>query len=167
MPIYEFYCSDCHCLYNFLARTIDTRKRPACPGCGRAALERRPSAFAISRGRAEGDEGGDELPDLDEARMEQAMAGLAQEAEGVDEDDPRAIGRLMQRFYAQTGMPMSDGMREAIRRMEGGDDPERIEAELGDLLDDEDPFSGPPAERLTRLRRRLLPPRVDPRLHEL
>jgi hypothetical protein len=32
-------------------------------------------------------------------------------------------------------------MDEALRRMEKGEDPEQIEAELGDILEEEDPFS--------------------------
>jgi hypothetical protein len=32
-------------------------------------------------------------------------------------------------------------MDEALRRMEKGDDPEQVEAEMGDLLEDEEPFS--------------------------
>ena len=35
MPIYEFYCSGCHTILSFLARTPNTRKRPACPHCGK------------------------------------------------------------------------------------------------------------------------------------
>ena len=170
MPIYEFYCADCHCLYNFLSRSPNTRKQPTCPDCGKRRLERKPSAFAITSGRADSadDAGGmPDIPDIDEARMERAMAGLAQEAEGVDESDPRAMAKLMNRFYEQTGMPQTDGMHEAIRRMEAGEDPEHIEAELGDLLDGEDPFSGKPGERLVRLQQRFRAPRVDKRLHEL
>ena len=166
MPIYEFYCVDCHCIYNFLARAVNTRKRPTCPTCGKARLERKPSSFAISSGRAESDGADDDLPDIDEAGMERAMAGLAAEAESIDEDDPRAMAGLMHRFYEQTGMPMTDGMHEAIRRMEAGEDPERIEAELGDVLDQEGPLAGKPAERIKLLRKRL-PPRVDRQLHEM
>ena len=31
MPVYEFYCPDCHMIFNFLSRRIDTRKRPPPP----------------------------------------------------------------------------------------------------------------------------------------
>ena len=31
-------------------------------------------------------------------------------------------------------------MEEAIRRMEAGEDPERIEAEMGDIIEQEEPF---------------------------
>jgi hypothetical protein len=40
-----------------------------------------------------------------------------------------------------TGLKLGDGMDEALRRMEKGEDPEQVEAELGDILEEEDPFS--------------------------
>ena len=42
-----------------------------------------------------------------------------------------------------TGLELGEGMDEAIRRMEKGEDPEKIEAEMGDILEEEDPFSLP------------------------
>ena len=49
MPIYEFYCKDCHTIFNFFSRTVNTEKQPACPKCARPELERKMSVFAISR----------------------------------------------------------------------------------------------------------------------
>ena len=40
-----------------------------------------------------------------------------------------------------TGMELGPGMQEALSRMEQGEDPEQIEAEMGDLLEGEDPFT--------------------------
>jgi putative FmdB family regulatory protein len=168
MPIYEFYCSTCHTLFNFLARTPQPRRRPSCPRCGKPRLERKPSAFAISEGRPE-PEGGEELPPgFDEARLERMMAELAEEVAGVDQEDPRAMARMLRKLIDGSGMPLGGGMEEAIRRMEAGEDPDRIEEEMGDLLEAEDASmigSGP--GRLRALRRRLLPPAVDGTLHEL
>jgi len=164
VPIYEFYCADCHTVFNFLSRTIETDKRPACPRCERPRLERRASTFAVSSGRT-GTESAD-LPDgVDSERMERAMAGLAREADGVTEDDPKAVAGLMRRFYEGTGAPMGEGMSEALRRFEAGEDPETIEAEMGEVLETEDPFAGqgPSLRRPGRSRR----PRVDPDLYEL
>ncbi len=164
MPIYEFYCADCHTVFNFLSRTIETRKRPTCPRCERPHLERRASTFAVTSGRAEQDPA--ELPaGVDTERMERAMAGLAREAEGVADDDPKAMAGLMRRFYEGTGAAMGEGMSEALRRFEAGEDPETIEAEMGDVLEAEDPFEGhgPSLRRLGRRSR----PAVDPELYEL
>jgi hypothetical protein len=124
------------------------------------------SLFAISRGRSR-EPGGDDLPELDEARMERAMEGMAAELEGVDQDDPRAMGRMMRRLFDAAGMQMGPGMEEALRRMEAGEDPDQVEAELGEALESEDPLEARPRARLADLRRRLLPPQVDPHLYDL
>ena len=122
------------------------------------------STFAVTSGRAERDPA--ELPSgVDPARMEQAMAGLAREAEGVADDDPKAMAGLMRRFYEGTGTAMGEGMSEALRRFEAGEDPETIEAEMGEALEAEDPFEGhgPSLRRLGHRSR----PAVDPELYEL
>ena len=138
MPIYEFYCDDCNTIFNFFSRTVNTSKKPKCPRCKTKTLSRRMSAFAVT-GRAK--EGGDtdDLP-FDEARMEKAMQTLASEAESIDEDNPRQAANLMRKLTDMTGMELGPGMTEALRRMEKGEDPDQIEAEMGDLLEGEDPF---------------------------
>lgn len=166
MPIYEFYCSACHVVFNFLSPTVNTTKRPACPRCGKARLKRKASSFAISRGRGEKGEGGD-LPDIDEDRLERAMMSLAQEAEGMSEDDPRGMARLVRKLYDSAGLQLTGEMNEAIRRMEAGEDPEQIEREMGDLLDQEDIFQPGEEKGLRALRKRLLAPKVDDRLYKL
>lgn len=168
MPIYEFYCPDCHTVFSFLARSSNTKKRPTCPRCSRDDLERRASRFAVSRGRGEPETEGDDSG-VDEARIERAMAELASEADGLDESDPRQMARLMRKLHESAGLPLGSGIEEAIRRLEAGEDPDRIEEEMGDLLDADDDGSELPAGggRLRGMRRRLLPPAVDETLHEL
>jgi putative FmdB family regulatory protein len=177
MPIYEFYCSECHRIFSFLSRSVNTAKQPACPRCDRASLTRRVSSFAISKGRKEepAPSAGADLPGLppgmDEARLEQAMATLTREAEGIDEEDPRQGAGLMRRLFEATGMPVAAGMEEALRRMESGEDPEKIEEEMGDAMEDplglEDPAKDGARNALRGLRRRVLAPSVDPELHEM
>ena len=43
MPIYEFYCPDCHTVFSFFSSAVDTAASPACPRCSRPGLGRRPS----------------------------------------------------------------------------------------------------------------------------
>lgn len=167
MPIYEFYCPDCHKIFNFMSRTMNTRKKPDCPECGRPKIERQVSLFAFSKGRTEPDEESP-LPDLDERQMEKAMEAMAREADRIDEDDPRQVANVMRNLFKSTGMKMGAGMDEAIRRMEKGEDPEQIEAELGDVLEQEDPFSEKGKRiSLKGLRRKMLPPAKDDTLYDL
>lgn len=167
MPIYEFYCADCHTIYNFFARRVDTETRPACPNpaCSRDALDRQVSLFSVSKNRPESED--DALGDLDENQMERAMAAIAGEVENINEDDPRQVAGMMRKIYEATGLRIGAGMEEAIRRMEAGEDPDKIEEEMGDALEDEDPFAAKTGRRLRDLRRRYLPPKVDPKLYDL
>jgi hypothetical protein len=46
----------------------------------------------------------------------------------------------MRKLTSMTGLELGAGMEEALRRMERGEDPDQIEAEMGDILESEDPF---------------------------
>lgn len=181
MPIYEFYCPDCHTLYSFFARRVDTQTVPACPKSAQHGLQRQMSRFAISTGRqaASGEAGAGE-GDAQEAQMEQAMLQLASEMEHVSEDDPRALARMMRKMVETSGMNMGEGMEEAIRRLETGEDPEQVEEQLGDVLDGAfDGLDGLPAESgegspiaggsgLRKVARRLRgAARVDPEIYDM
>lgn len=69
------------------------------------------------------------------------MEMLEREGSNLDEDDPRQAARVLKKFYDATGIRLGPAMEEAIHRMEGGEDPEAIEEELGEALEAEDPFS--------------------------
>jgi len=138
MPIYEFFCDQCNTLFNFYSNTINTKKIPNCPKCKDTKLTRQVSIFSFT-GKAKEDADTDELP-FDESKVERAMNMLAGEAEGMNEDDPRKAADLMRRLSEMSGLKLGQGMEEALSRMEKGDDPEKIEAELGDILEGEDPF---------------------------
>mgnify|MGYP005839946703 CR=1 FL=1 len=182
MPIYEFYCRDCHRVYNFLARRLNVETVPACPRCGRPRLEKRLSRFAIGRRRETAADDSAEMPGGDDAAFESLMGELEREAEHLDENDPHQMGRLMRRLCEKTGMPLDGPMAEAIRRLEAGEDPDRIEEQMGDLLD-EYSDDALPSEEGNALRgpagqagrkvsardwvRRLKPPDVDDGLYDL
>ena len=139
MPIYEFYCKECHMIFNFFSSSVNTKKRPFCPKCGKYRLDRQLSVFSTPRSRGEDEEA--PLPDIDESKMGQAMDLLAREAEHMDEDDPKQAANLMRKLTDMTGLKMGSGMEEALTRMEAGEDPEQVEAEMGDILEEEDPFN--------------------------
>jgi len=120
------------------------------------------SLFAYSSGKKE--EPVEGMPDLNEEKLEKAMMGLAGEMEGIDENDPRQMARFMRRLKDTTGMNLGQGMEEAIRRLEAGEDPERLESEMGDLFDQENPFT---FEGIKGMRRRVVPPARDDTLYPL
>jgi putative FmdB family regulatory protein len=168
MPVYECYCPDCHTIFNFFSRRVDTDTRPDCPRCHHPRLERQVSLFAISKGRGEQEPGdGPALPPgIDEERMMQAFASMAGEMEHLDDSDPKQAAHLMRRLFDATGLKLGGGMAEAIRRLEAGEDPDQIEAELGDVLEQEDPLAALTAgaggaAALRSLRRELLPAARD------
>lgn len=162
MPIYEFYCPDCNTIYNFFTRRINTDKKPICPRCGRQDLDKLMSRVSvIGRASEKGEAEGGDLP-MDDAKLEKAMGMLEREMEGVDENDPRAAAQLMRKLADATGMQLGEGMQEAIRRMESGEDPEQVEAELGDVMGDENELFAAGK----KLAGRRAAPRVDEELYE-
>ncbi|RJQ52374.1 MAG: zinc ribbon domain-containing protein [Nitrospiraceae bacterium] len=141
MPIYEFYCGKCNTVYNFFSRTVNTEKVPDCPRCKGIKLTRRMSLFASVSGKKESGEADAAMPGFDEAKMGKAMAMLEKEAGGINQEDPRQAAALMRKLSDATGISMGSGMEEALRRLERGEDPEKIEAEMGDLIEGEEPFA--------------------------
>ena len=166
MPIYEFYCRKCDTVYNFFSRSANTEKVPLCPHCQTVRLKRQVSLFAKISGKNAG--GGSEegaQPPLDEAKMEKAMAMLARESERINEDDPRQAAQLMRKLTDTAGINMGQGMEEALSRLEKGEDPDKIEAEMGDVLAAEDPFM--PVTKAARGRRTTSQSRVNEILYDL
>lgn len=165
MPIYEFYCKSCHTVFSFFTATIREDASPACPKCARPDLPRRPSSFAMLKHRGEDEP--DPLEEmLDDERLEGAMETLMGEMGDVDEDDPRAMGRLMRRFSDLTGLELGDQMQEMVRRLEAGDDPDALDEEMDDAFGDDAGFDEMfKLKKALRSRRRK--PRVDSELYWL
>ena len=144
MPIYEYYCSDCHTIFNFFSRLVSPDKKPNCPRCGKKQLERQISMFAMTGTKSEESELGDIT--VNESRMESAMMALAGEAENIDENNPKQAADLMRKLSSMTGMKFGKSMEEALNRLESGESPEKIEEEMGDIMEAEDPFIMPGKE---------------------
>jgi putative FmdB family regulatory protein len=150
MPVYEFLCSDCNRVFNFLARSPDAASRkPACPKCGGRRMSKLFSLFATARKSAERAKGAEAPPpdaDLgpaDEARMDRAMASLEHDMESIDENDPRQVAAAMRRLSDASGEKLGPEFDEMIRRIEAGEDPEKVEEEMGDLLGDDEAGGAP------------------------
>ena len=140
MPIYEFYCERCNTIFNFYSKSVTTTKQPICPQCKTMKLKRLLSSFSVLREGPE--ENSEEALPFDEQKMEKAVGMLAQEAQNINEDDPKQAAHLMRRLSDMAGIDMGKGMKEAMNRLEAGEDPEKIEEEMGDILE-EDPFALP------------------------
>ncbi|MBI5116406.1 zinc ribbon domain-containing protein [Candidatus Poribacteria bacterium] len=164
MPIYEFHCEKCNTIYKFFSRTVNTERIPNCPKCKTPKLKRVISLFSTSSGKKEEGDSGPDLPPIDEKKMERAMGMLEKEAGKINEDDPRQAASLMRKLFDAAGAPMGTGMEEALRRLEAGEDPDKIEQEMGDLLGGEDLFDMGAKEK----RRQPSPkPKSDETLYDL
>ena len=150
MPIYEFACPKCRVIFNFLSKRINPERPPVCPKCGNKQMRKQMSAFAMPRGLKEPAAGGPDgepgegMPDLDDPRMARAMGELKRDMEHLDENNPKHMAHMMRKM--KDIMPpgtMPKEMDIAIRRLEAGEDPEKIEEDMGDVLGE---FMGGPEE---------------------
>jgi putative FmdB family regulatory protein len=149
MPIYEFACPKCRRIYSFLSKRVNPDRSPVCPKCGHKKLTKEMSRFAMSRGLKEpaaatGEEDGPPMPDLDDPRVERAMMEMERDLEHLDENNPKHMAHMMKKMkdLMPPGM-MPKELDVAIKRLDAGEDPEKIEADMGDVLGD---FMGGPEE---------------------
>jgi len=140
MPIYEFACPKCRKIYSFLSKRVEPERLPVCPKCGNNRMERQMSAFALT-GRAKetpaatAEPGADPGPDFDDPRMQRAMAEMERDMAHLDENNPKHLAQMMRKM--KDIMPagtMPKEMETAIKRLEAGEDPEKIEEDMGPLL---------------------------------
>ncbi len=145
MPIYEFYCPSNNRIYSFYARTMALAgKVPRCPDNARYRMERLVSGFSVTGRATERAAGGGGESDVNDGQMEAALAGMEREMGGMDLDnpDPRALAKMMRKMSSLTGERLPGQMDEMIRRMEAGEDPEKLEAEYGDAMEDLESAAG-------------------------
>ncbi len=153
MPISEYYCPDNNRIYQFYAKTIAQGETiPRCPdnpsfrmvkvfsgfAIGGATRKSKTGAAGAKPGGEPGSEGTGEPSGApgaeDDPRMEAAFAQLEREMDSVDENDPRAMGRMMRRMSEISGESLDGEMEEMVRKLEEGQDPEKIEEQMGDVL---------------------------------
>jgi putative FmdB family regulatory protein len=141
MPIYEFACPHCRKIFNFLSRKLKEAGSPACPKCGSRNMTKQLSAFAMPRGVKEpgaaAESGPDPMPDMDDPRVNRVMSELERDMEHMDENNPRHMAVMMKKM--KDIMPAGTVPKEfdiAIKRLESGESPEKIEADMGDVLGD-------------------------------
>jgi putative FmdB family regulatory protein len=145
MPIYEYACPKCRVIFNFLSKRINPDGLPTCPKCGNTNMVKQMSRFAMTRGLQEpasqaaetDDSGGPPMPDMDDPRVEKAMGELERDMEHMDENNPKHMAHMMRKM--KDLMPPGTIPKEldvAIKRLEAGEDPEKIEEDMGDVLGD-------------------------------
>ena len=125
MPIYEYRCSECGQKARKFWRTFSAVDDASlqCPRCGSRSFERLISRVAVLRS---------EESQLDALADPDDLAGL-------DEEDPKALGRWLRKMSREMGEEMPPEFDEVIGRLGAGQSPEEIEEsmpELAEGLDD-------------------------------
>jgi putative FmdB family regulatory protein len=141
MPIYEFACPKCRVVFNFLSKRTNPDRLPTCPKCGNKRMEKQMSGFAMLGGAKEPaasvgeDPGGPPGPDMDDPRMMRAMSEMERDMEHLDENNPKHMAHMMRKMkdLMPPGM-LPKEMDVAIKRLEAGEDPEKIEEDMGDVF---------------------------------
>ena len=115
MPIYEYQCPDCGKRGSRLQKMSDPSV-PHCPRC-QSTMKKLVSRVALLTS--------------EESRMEK----LADPTEwgDFDENNPKSMARMMRKMGAEMGEDLGDEFNEVIARLEAGEDPEAIEADMPDL----------------------------------
>lgn len=134
VPIYEYRCSECKKKVSVFFRSMSSvdHESAHCPNCGSVGLVRLMSRIRVLRGSSksaiDGDDFGDDTLD------------------GLDENDPRSMGRVMRQMAEESGEEMPGEFDEVVGRLEKGESPEAIEKsmpELNDMMgDDGGDFAG-------------------------
>lgn len=123
MPTYNYLCLDCGKpmrLY-FTYAEYETAV-PVCPHCNSTHVQRRIGRIALAKS--------------EDARMDSLLDDNA--LGGLDEDDPRSIGKFMRKMSRETGEDMGDEFNEVVDRLEKGESPESIEKSMPDLGNNSD-----------------------------
>jgi putative FmdB family regulatory protein len=127
MPVYEFRCQDCRRLVRLTFSFAEYGKAdPICPHCQSKNLKRRISRVALAKS--------------EDTRMDSLMDDSA--LAGLDEEDPRSIGRFMRKMSKEMGEDLGDEFDEVVDRLESGEAPESIEESMPDLGLGDDDYGG-------------------------
>ena len=123
MPIFEYRCTDCNKKVSVFFRSFSAVDHSAarCPICNGSHLTRLVSRVrVIRRGLSLSGEG----DNFDDSMLD-----------GLDENDPRSMGRLMRQMADETGEDLGHEFGEVVNRLERGQDQEKIEKSMPELAD--------------------------------
>ena len=140
MPIFEYACPTCRMIFQYLSKRLKPIRKPTCPQCGNRRMVREISQFAALKGaaktKADGRVAEDGLPDIDHPRMQHAMREMERDMVHLDENNPKHMAHMMRKM--KDLMPadlLPKEMNDAIGRLESGEDPEKIEEDMGEIFD--------------------------------
>lgn len=121
MPIYEYKCANCGQRARKFWRTFSMVDDASleCPRCGKHQFERLVSRVAVLRSA--------------DAQLEDM--GDPSSLAGLDEDDPRSLGRWLRKMSQEMGEDMPPEFDEVIDRLESGQSPEEIEESMPELAE--------------------------------
>lgn len=124
MPIYDYFCLNCRRRVSLFYRTLSAAAvaTPTCSYCGSPKVRRLVSRVSVVKS--------------EDARLD----NLADPSmlDGLDEEDPRAMARMMRRMSDELGEEMDPEFGEVIDRLESGQSPEDIEKVMPDLAGNDD-----------------------------
>lgn len=130
MPAYDFQCLDCQhrmVLTFSYAEYATAEKR--CTRCGSLNLRRVMTKVAIAKSEST------RFADFEDDSVLDDLADA----------DPATLGRFMRRMADETGEDLGEEFNTIVERLERGEDPESIEADLAlpeDALDEEGESEG-------------------------
>lgn len=118
MPYYEYRCHNCRRIARlFFSYDQYGKVKPTCPHCQSQNLSRRIGRIAVAKS--------------EDARMDAMMDDSA--LAGLDEEDPRSLGRFMRKMSSEMGEDLGDEFNEVVERLEKGESPDDIEKSMPDL----------------------------------
>jgi putative FmdB family regulatory protein len=122
MPIYEYQCTNCGQKARKFWRTFSAVDDSTlqCPRCAEFKFQRLVSRVAVLRS---------EESHLEDLADPGSLAGL-------DEEDPRSLGRWLRKMSREMGEEMPAEFDEVIDRLEAGQSPEEIEESMPGLAED-------------------------------
>ena len=122
MPIYEYRCADCKKKVSVFFRSFSEVDHAAarCPNCNGSQLTRLISKVRVIRGAS----ASSSSEGVDDSMLD-----------GLDENDPRSLGKMMRRMADETGEDLGAEFGEVVGRLEKGEDPEAIEKSMPELAD--------------------------------
>jgi putative FmdB family regulatory protein len=118
MPLYEYRCQSCqHRVSIRMSYNEYDNGHPKCSHCQSDRLQRLISRVRVGRS--------------EDSRME-ALAD-PDNFGAVDENDPRSVGKFMRRMGSEMGEDMGPEFNEMVGRLEAGESPESIEADIPEI----------------------------------